>query len=95
MEIDTQNLIELLNQVKEVRKANEKFADSVSDILDRLSVQSEAVDNLYDDLILLITTQSPEHASSHPAQQSPGPAQGPDQEKAGSQDKETRRSDPS
>jgi len=95
MEIETQKLIELLNQVNEVREANEELADSVSDLLDRLSAHSEAVDNLYDDMILLITTQSPAHALSHPAQPSQKPAQGPDQEKEGSQDKEPRQSDPS
>lgn len=54
MEIKREKLLELLDQVENVREDNEKFADSVSYMLDELSIQSEAVDNLYQDLIKLI-----------------------------------------
>jgi len=95
MYIEPEKFAQLVENIMVILKFDTDLGYELEDLTGHLAVVRTAVDNLQDILTELMFTPGPAHALSHPAPQSPGPAQGPDQSKAGSQDKEPRQSDPS
>ena len=91
MEIDKEKLDILVENVMVIGKYAAYLACDLEDLQGNLGVIQTAVDNLQDILTELMLTPEPVRASSHPTLLSPGPAQGQDQEKEGSQGKEPRQ----
>jgi len=82
---------ELVENIMVISKFATDLECDLEDLKGHLGIVQAAIDNIQDVLTDIMLTQGPAHASSHPTLLSPGPAQGQDRAKAGSQGKETRQ----